>query len=160
MLHCINDRTATDPACGNGNFLTETFLCLRRLENRVIRELIDLDKQQEKGQMMMDIVNPIKVSISQFYGIEINDFAVSEPGELKMMISLESYYDMYLKGKSIEEIKKEIKELENEIKELKEEIKNPNKLIERFTPETALSCNKEYLRIAKKALRAEEQRSY
>lgn len=60
-----------DPACGSGNFLTETFLSLRRLENRVIRELY-------QGQMMIgEYRNPVKVSIEQFYGIEINDFAVN-----------------------------------------------------------------------------------
>ena len=60
-----------DPACGSGNFLTETFISLRRLENECLRIIY-------KGQMVMgDIVNPIKVSIGQFYGIEINDFAVS-----------------------------------------------------------------------------------
>ena len=60
-----------DPACGSGNFLTETFLSLRRLENEAIRIIY-------KGQMMIgEFVNPIKVSINQFYGIEINDFAVS-----------------------------------------------------------------------------------
>ncbi len=60
-----------DPACGSGNFLTETFLSLRRLENEAIRIIY-------KGQMMLGaFVNPIKVSINQFYGIEINDFAVS-----------------------------------------------------------------------------------
>ena len=60
-----------DPACGSGNFLTETFLSLRRLENEAIRII-------HRGQMMIgEFVNPIKVSINQFYGIEINDFAVS-----------------------------------------------------------------------------------
>lgn len=59
-----------DPACGSGNFLTETYLSIRRLEN----EAIDLEQQ---GQILMGIINPIKVSISQFYGIEINDFAVT-----------------------------------------------------------------------------------
>ena len=60
-----------DPACGSGNFLTETFLSLRRLENECLRIIY-------KGNMLIgDFVNPIKVSISQFYGIEINDFAVS-----------------------------------------------------------------------------------
>ena len=60
-----------DPACGSGNFLTETYLSLRRLENEVIREL-------SQGVMTLgDIHNPIKVSIHQFYGIEINDFAVT-----------------------------------------------------------------------------------
>ena len=59
-----------DPACGSGNFLTETYLSLRRMENEVIATL-------NKDQIMMDIGNPIQVSISQFYGIEINDFAVT-----------------------------------------------------------------------------------
>lgn len=59
-----------DPACGSGNFLTETYLSLRRLENEVISEL-------HNGQIILDFGNPIQVSISQFYGIEINDFAVT-----------------------------------------------------------------------------------
>lgn len=63
--------TFLDPACGSGNFLTETYLSLRRLENEVIREKID-------GQITMgEVHNPIKVSIQQFFGIEINDFAVT-----------------------------------------------------------------------------------
>ena len=60
-----------DPAAGSGNFLTESYLSLRRLENIVIDEL-------HRGQMSMDAVtNPIQVSIAQFHGIEINDFAVT-----------------------------------------------------------------------------------
>lgn len=61
-----------DPACGSGNFLTETYICLRRLENEVLRQL-------EQGQISFvdENWNPIQVSISQFYGIEINDFAVT-----------------------------------------------------------------------------------
>ena len=63
--------TFLDPACGSGNFLTETYLSLRRLENEIFRE-------KYHGQMMMgEFLNPIKVSINQFYGIEINDFAVT-----------------------------------------------------------------------------------
>ena len=63
-----------DPACGSGNFLTETYLSLRRLENKILKEL------DATGQIKM-ILNaddsPVKVSINQFYGIEINDFAVA-----------------------------------------------------------------------------------
>ncbi len=60
-----------DPACGSGNFLTETYISLRRLENRIIKIL-------EKNQMIIgDVHNPVRVSIGQFYGIEINDFAVT-----------------------------------------------------------------------------------
>lgn len=61
-----------DPACGSGNFLTETYISLRRLENEVLSLLM-------KGQITFGLEghNPIKVGIGQFYGIEINDFAVT-----------------------------------------------------------------------------------
>ena len=64
--------TFLDPACGSGNFLTETYLSLRRLENKILLEL-------SHGQVTMYSASesPIQVSISQFYGIEINDFAVT-----------------------------------------------------------------------------------
>ena len=62
--------TFLDPACGSGNFLTETYLSLRRLENEAIQ------MQQGKGVISLDVGYQIKVSIKQFYGIEINDFAV------------------------------------------------------------------------------------
>ena len=71
--------TFLDPACGSGNFLTETYISLRKLENEVIRSLIDAQRGAAAGQIMMgfDDLTPIKVSIQQFYGIEINDFAVT-----------------------------------------------------------------------------------
>ncbi|MCM1136396.1 MAG: methylase [Clostridium sp.] len=59
-----------DPACGSGNFLTETYISLRRLENEALFLL-------HQGQIMFDAGDPIQVSIGQFYGIEINDFAVT-----------------------------------------------------------------------------------
>ena len=63
--------TFLDPACGSGNFLTETYISLRRLENEVLRLLT-------YGQISFgEVHNPIQVSIGQFYGIEINDFAVT-----------------------------------------------------------------------------------
>ena len=74
-LEAYQERLASltflDPACGSGNFLTETYLSLRRLENRAIME-------ETYGQTMLGdfITDPIKVNIRQFYGIEINDFAV------------------------------------------------------------------------------------
>ena len=61
-----------DPACGSGNFLTETYLSLRRLENESLR-LLRGDGQISLGGDF----SPIRVSIGQFYGIEINDFAVA-----------------------------------------------------------------------------------
>lgn len=73
-LEAFQDKLASltflDPACGSGNFLTETYLSLRRLENEAISAL-------HHDQITLDIGNPIKVSIGQFYGIEINDFAVT-----------------------------------------------------------------------------------
>jgi type I restriction-modification system DNA methylase subunit len=64
----LSSLTFLDPACGSGNFLTETYLSLRRLENEVIREMYH-------GQTFLGFeeINPVKVSIQQFYGIEIND---------------------------------------------------------------------------------------
>ena len=62
-----------DPACGSGNFLTETYLCLRRLENRALSER----RKQIEFVTSREELDYIKVSIGQFYGIEINDFAVS-----------------------------------------------------------------------------------
>ena len=68
----VASLTFLDPACGSGNFLTETYLSLRRLENKILVKL-------SHGQVTMYSASesPIQVSISQFYGIEINDFAVT-----------------------------------------------------------------------------------
>ena len=75
-LNAFRDKLASlsffDPACGSGNFLTETYLSLRRLENRAIFALCDHGYFQTR---MFE--SPIKVCINQFYGIEINDFAVT-----------------------------------------------------------------------------------
>lgn len=68
----LSRLTFFDPACGSGNFLTETYLCLRKLENEALKiqypnPVLDVGDSDEY----------IKVSIQQFFGIEINDFAVS-----------------------------------------------------------------------------------
>lgn len=86
-----------DPAAGSGNFLTETYLSLRRLENEVLSIL-------SQGQISFGDAsyNPIQVSIDQFYGIEINDFAVTVAktalwiAESQMMKETESIVLMYL----------------------------------------------------------------
>ena len=64
--------TFLDPACGSGNFLTETYLSLRRLENKAVS--MRMGDQIVLGEAEFD---PIMVKINQFYGIEINDFAVT-----------------------------------------------------------------------------------
>ena len=75
-----------DPACGSGNFLTESFISLRRLENEVLKKFFG------EKILLGAFDNPIKVSIQNFYGIEINDFAVAVAqtalwiAELQMMI--------------------------------------------------------------------------
>ena len=69
----LGSLTFLDPACGSGNFLTETYLSLRRLENEALRLIYPervVFSANEKGGV-------VKVSLDQFYGIEINDFAVS-----------------------------------------------------------------------------------
>ena len=75
-LEAFQDKLASltflDPACGSGNFLTETYLSLRRMENEVIRE-----RFHDQSLIGFEEMNPVKVSIQQFYGIEINDFAVT-----------------------------------------------------------------------------------
>ena len=88
--------TFLDPACGSGNFLTETYISLRRLENDVLKELLG-------AQIILGtFVNPIRVSISQFYGIEINDFAVTVAktalwiAESQMMKATEDIVNMNL----------------------------------------------------------------
>lgn len=62
--------TFLDPACGSGNFLTETYISLRKLENQAL-------ELQYHGQIQFETGSIIQVSIGQFYGIEINDFAVT-----------------------------------------------------------------------------------
>lgn len=62
--------TFLDPACGSGNFLTESYTSIRRLENEAIKIIYP-------DRIMGGIFNPIRVSIGQFFGIEINDFACS-----------------------------------------------------------------------------------
>lgn len=75
-LKALQDKLANlkflDPACGSGNFLTETYLSLRRLENEIICNLY-----AGNSIFIGAIFNPVKVGIHQFYGIEINDFAVT-----------------------------------------------------------------------------------
>lgn len=66
----LSELTFLDPACGSGNFLTETYLSLRRLENRALAFMY-------KEQIVIETGDVIKVSIGQFSGIEINDFAVT-----------------------------------------------------------------------------------
>ncbi len=94
----LSKLTFFDPACGSGNFLTETYLSLRGLENDLIEDLFH--GQLEIGEI--EIYTKIEVQISQFYGIEINDFAVSVAktalwiAESQMMQETERIIKMHL----------------------------------------------------------------
>jgi hypothetical protein len=72
----LGSISVLDPACGSGNFLTESYLCLRRLENRVLLELVRL---QNKGQAALSFEDSgdkdVLVSLRNFHGIELEDFA-------------------------------------------------------------------------------------
>ena len=86
--HKISNLVFLDPACGSGNFLTETYICLRKLENEALRH-----------EQLGILYNPIEVHIGQFLGIEINDFAVSVAqtalwiAEHQMMRETEEIFD-------------------------------------------------------------------
>ena len=102
--------TFLDPACGSGNFLTETYLSLRKLENRVIEGLSGGQRYFVQGDL-----SPIKVSISQFYGIEYNGFAVAvaktalwiaEHQMMKETRKLAEFHDDFIPLKSYSSITK------------------------------------------------------
>ena len=90
-LLALQDKLAAlkffDPACGSGNFLTESFISLRRLENDILKELFGSQIQ------IGELVNPVKVSINQFYGIEINDFACSVAQTALWIAELQMLYE-------------------------------------------------------------------
>lgn len=70
-----------DPACGSGNFLIVAYRELRRLEHDVLEALL-MAEATKRGQTKYDLPlgfmeNNIKVEVSQFYGIEIQGYAVS-----------------------------------------------------------------------------------
>lgn len=84
----ICNLTFFDPACGSGNFLTETYLCLRKLEDQILSEIrvkafkkSDNSYEYMPGQIELTTVGAEdtgeRISLTQFHGIEINDFAVS-----------------------------------------------------------------------------------
>ncbi len=76
-------QNLVNQAADSGNFLTETYLSIRRLENEIIKMKIDINfKKDDSNQIRLvdsieGLENPIRVSIGQFSGIEINDFAVT-----------------------------------------------------------------------------------
>lgn len=70
-----------DPACGCGNFLIIAYRELRRLENHVIAEIFD------DNNRFLQVGDVIKVSVDQFYGIEIEDWP-AEIAHLSMWLMM------------------------------------------------------------------------
>lgn len=68
----LSSLTFLDPACGSGNFLTETYISLRKLENETLKIIL-----QDSLEFEAEGFSSIKVNIGQFFGLEINDFAVT-----------------------------------------------------------------------------------
>jgi type I restriction-modification system DNA methylase subunit len=72
-LERLLDRISTikvfDPACGSGNFLVIAYKELRRLEHRILERVVDLDPKKRT------LFNLSRISLENFYGIEIDDFA-------------------------------------------------------------------------------------
>lgn len=115
----LGSLTFFDPACGSGNFLTESYLSLRKLENKIIEQLKDdfMEGQQTLSWLTADDMGlDIKVSIQQFYGIEINDFAVavaktalwiSEAQMLSKTLEIKDVAERYLPLKTYNNIHEE-----------------------------------------------------
>lgn len=68
----IGSISILDPAAGSGNFLTESYLCLRRLENRI---LFELQGDQASFSFEDSGDRDVLVSLRNFHGIELEDFA-------------------------------------------------------------------------------------
>lgn len=68
----IGGISILDPAAGSGNFLTESYLCLRQLENRI---LFELQGEQASFSFEDSGDRDVLVSLKNFHGIELEDFA-------------------------------------------------------------------------------------
>ncbi|WP_300125808.1 DNA methyltransferase [uncultured Streptococcus sp.] len=70
LLDRISNIKFLDPACGSGNFLIITYKEIRRLEVKILKSLREL---RQDGTI--DFFETSKISLNQFYGIELDDFA-------------------------------------------------------------------------------------
>lgn len=96
LIHRISKIKFFDPACGSGNFLIITYKELRSLEIKIIQQIIALEKANLFGGQ--SFVSNIK--LSQFYGIEIKDFA-HEMAILSLWLAehqMNLYFDEKLEG--------------------------------------------------------------
>lgn len=70
LLDRISNIKFLDPACGSGNFLIITYKEIRRLEVKILKSLRELRQDRT-----IDFFETSKISLNQFYGIELDDFA-------------------------------------------------------------------------------------
>src|SRR5574344_358346 len=70
LLKRLHGMKFFDPACGSGNFLIISYKELRRIETRILK----LIQQMEQAASFTSVISSV-INISQFYGIEINDYA-------------------------------------------------------------------------------------
>lgn len=74
-LERLHDKIANirvlDPACGCGNFLVIAYRELRRLELAILTRIADL---RQDTQMHLDVSNMVRVRLSHFYGIEVEEW--------------------------------------------------------------------------------------
>ncbi len=77
----MQDYRVLDPACGSGNFLYIAYRELKRLEARILERMTDISGSYDSSQMIFGFV-----SSRQFFGIDINPFAV-ELAKVTMMIA-------------------------------------------------------------------------
>jgi SAM-dependent methyltransferase len=77
----MHEYTVLDPACGSGNFLYLAYRELKRLEARLFERMAEISGSYDASQLVFGFV-----SARQFYGIDINPFAV-ELAKVTMMIA-------------------------------------------------------------------------
>jgi hypothetical protein len=74
-LRKLHDRISAikvfDPACGSGNFLVISYKELRKLEHQILERLRELESDPRGSGLFEES----RISLSNFYGIEIDDFA-------------------------------------------------------------------------------------
>ncbi len=79
QLHRLSKIRVFDPACGSGNFLVVAYRQMRDREIRILKRLGELEDNPQNVMFS-------SVSLNQFYGIELTDFA-AETAKLALFIA-------------------------------------------------------------------------
>ncbi len=81
LHHRLQNYRVLDPACGSGNFLYLAYRELKRIEAKLFETMDAVSKAKDKSQRLLSFV-----TARQFYGIDINPFAV-ELAKVTLMIA-------------------------------------------------------------------------